>query len=146
MSSRAAVFGVLVGLTCAGDAAGQTGPTIEVDAEIVLAVDASRSMDKDEFAVQRAGYAAAFRHADLIRGDTRRPPPAGSRSAYFEWAGEARDGTHDPVAGHRKRRGRRRHRRGDRRRAGHLRGTSISRALAFATRWSRTTASRAPAA
>jgi Protein of unknown function (DUF1194) len=133
VSSRAAVFGVLVGLTCAGEAAGQTGPAIEVDAEIVLAVDASRSMDMHEFDVQRAGYVAALRHPDLIRAIT-----AGRLGrvalSYFEWAGEARDGTlipwrviesaEDAAA-----------------MAGEIaampvarfRGTSISRALQFAT-------------
>jgi Protein of unknown function (DUF1194) len=34
---------------------------IEVDLELVLAVDVSRSMDLDELDVQREGYVAAFR-------------------------------------------------------------------------------------
>jgi hypothetical protein len=78
----------------AGGAAAQTAPaptTTPVDAEIVLAVDASRSMDLDEFEVQRQGYAAALRHPDLVRAIT-----AGRLGkvaiAYFEWAAAAQDG------------------------------------------------------
>ncbi len=81
----------LLALAC-GPAAAQSDPAAEVDAEIVLAVDVSRSMDLDEFAVQRNGYIAALRHPDLMRAIT-----AGRLGrvavAYFEWSGEARDGT-----------------------------------------------------
>ena len=65
---------------------------VEVDVEIVLAVDASRSMDLTEFAVQRDGYLQALRHPDLVRAIT-----AGALGriaiAYFEWSGQAQDGT-----------------------------------------------------
>ena len=65
---------------------------VEVDAEIVLAVDASRSMDLTEFAVQRDGYLAALRHPDLVRAIT--AGPLGRIAiAYFEWSGQAQDGT-----------------------------------------------------
>ena len=37
-----------------------------VDLELVLAVDVSGSMDPDEQAVQRGGYAAALRDPDVI--------------------------------------------------------------------------------
>lgn len=105
----------------------------KVDAEIVLAVDSSRSMDLTEFAVQRDGYLQALRHPDLVRaiGAGRLGKVA---FAYFEWAGQAQDGNLVPwriVAGPEDaaafaeeiaalpiRRGR---------------GTSISRALAFAS-------------
>jgi hypothetical protein len=57
----------------------------------VLAVDASRSMDMDEFEVQRQGYAAALRHPELMQAIT-----AGRLGriaiAYFEWAAAAQDG------------------------------------------------------
>jgi hypothetical protein len=106
---------------------------IPVDAEIVLAVDASRSMDLTEFEVQRDGYLQALRHPDLIRAVT-----AGRLGrvaiAYFEWSGQAQDGTLVPwriiaspedaaamaaeIAGTDIRRGR---------------GTSIARAISFAT-------------
>ena len=38
-----------------------------VDVELVLAVDVSESMDRDEFAVQRAGYVRALRDPAFIR-------------------------------------------------------------------------------
>ena len=124
-------------LAGAGEAAAQgqddTGAGEPVDAEIVLAVDASRSMDLQEFATQRDGYLAALRHPDLIRTVT-----AGRLGkvafAYYEWSGEVRDGAlvpwrvvatpedaaamADEIAAMPVVRGR---------------GTSISRAIAFAT-------------
>ncbi len=91
MSSRFAIVSIL-GLLCGGAAQAQPDAGIEVDAEIVLAVDVSRSMDMREFAIQRDGYAAALRHPDLIRAVT-----AGQLGriafSYFEWSGEAQDGT-----------------------------------------------------
>ena len=106
---------------------------VEVDAEIVLAVDASRSMDLTEFAVQRDGYLAALRHHDLVRAIT--AGPLGRIAiAYFEWSGQAQDVTlvpwriidgpaaaaalADEIAAMR---------------VSRTRGTSISRALNFAT-------------
>lgn len=60
-----------------------------VDAELVLAVDASRSMDIEEFELQRAGYIAALRDPDFVRA-----VQAGSLGrvaiAYFEWASSPR--------------------------------------------------------
>ncbi len=44
----------------------QSAPHTEVDLELVLAVDISRSMDFDEQALQRAGYVEAFRHREVI--------------------------------------------------------------------------------
>ncbi len=38
----------------------------EVDLELVLAVDISRSMDYDEQIIQRQGYADAFRHPEVL--------------------------------------------------------------------------------
>ena len=58
----------------------------------MLAVDASRSMDLTEFAVQRDGYLQALRHPDLVRAIT--AGPLGRIAiAYFEWSGQAQDGT-----------------------------------------------------
>lgn len=58
----------------------------EVDVELLLAVDASGSMDMEEAHVQRAGYLEALRHRDFINavqgGLTGR-----IAVAYFEWAG-----------------------------------------------------------
>jgi hypothetical protein len=84
---------LVAALLASGPASAQDqGPEgIEVDAEIVLAVDASRSMDLAEFAVQRDGYTQALRHPDLIRAIS-----AGRRGrvaiSYFEWSGQAEDG------------------------------------------------------
>lgn len=90
MPSRTALVAIL-GLLAGGEAAAQADAGAEVDAEIVLAVDVSRSMDLNEIAVQRDGYTAALRHPDLIRAVT-----AGRLGrvaiAYFEWSGQAQDG------------------------------------------------------
>jgi hypothetical protein len=57
-----------------------------VDLELVLAVDVSGSMDAEERALQRNGYAAAFRHPEVIAaiasGPLRRIVVT-----YVEWAG-----------------------------------------------------------
>jgi hypothetical protein len=59
---------------------------IDVDLELVLAVDVSRSMDRDEQELQRQGYVSAFRHPEVIRAIT-----AGAYGqiavTYVEWAG-----------------------------------------------------------
>jgi hypothetical protein len=59
---------------------------LEVDLELILAVDVSRSMDGDEHRLQRDGYVAAFRHPDLLQAIK---SGAFGRIAvvYFEWAG-----------------------------------------------------------
>ena len=130
--TRRLAIAALLALPGAGPAAAQPAG-VPVDAEIVLAVDVSRSMDMTEFLVQRDGYAAAFRHPDLVRAVT--AGPTGKVAfAYFEWSAEAQDGTlipwtivdgpaaaaafADEIAASPV----------DRRR-----GTSISRALGFAT-------------
>jgi Protein of unknown function (DUF1194) len=63
---------------------------LEVDAEIVLAVDASGSVDDEERRIQREGHAEALRHPDLMRAIT-----AGVHGriavSYFEWAGQVRE-------------------------------------------------------
>ncbi len=64
----------------------QSASQTEVDLELVLAVDISRSMDFDEQALQRAGYVDAFRHPEVIAA-------IGSGMigriavTYLEWAG-----------------------------------------------------------
>ena len=55
-----------LGLVCL---AGPAAAAVDVDLELVLAVDVSRSMDYDEQKLQRDGYVAAFRHPEVIRGD-----------------------------------------------------------------------------
>jgi hypothetical protein len=60
-----------------------------VDLALVLAVDVSLSIDAEEFALQRAGYAAAFRNERVVAAIT-----GGSIGAiavtYLQWSG-ARD-------------------------------------------------------
>ncbi len=63
--------------------------TSEVDIELVLAVDVSRSMDFDELLLQRDGYAAAFRHPDVI-GAVERGLIGRIAVSYVEWAGAGR--------------------------------------------------------
>jgi hypothetical protein len=58
----------------------------EVDLELVLAVDVSRSMDFDELRLQRDGYIAAFRHPDVLQA-IRSGPLGRIALTYVEWAG-----------------------------------------------------------
>ena len=87
------MFCLLAGLLTAGlalpplfivEAAAQTS----VDLELVIAVDVSLSMDLDEQRLQRDGYVAAFRDAEIQKAIT---SGAHGRIAvtYMEWAGPA---------------------------------------------------------
>ena len=61
---------------------------IEVDAELVIAVDVSYSMDIDEQRLQRAGYVAAITSPEFL--DALKSGAHGSIAiAYMEWAGAA---------------------------------------------------------
>ncbi|MDX8481531.1 DUF1194 domain-containing protein [Mesorhizobium sp. VK24D] len=59
---------------------------VEVDLQLILAVDVSPSMSRVEQRVQRDGYVGAFRHADIARAIR-----SGERGRiavlYLEWAG-----------------------------------------------------------
>lgn len=59
---------------------------VSVDLELILAVDCSRSIDDDEFALQIEGYAYALRHPSILRAIE-----SGERRAiavtYVQWAG-----------------------------------------------------------
>jgi len=68
---------------------------IEVDLELVLAVDVSRSMDFDELDVQRDGYVAAFRHPDTLAA-IRSGPLGRIAVTYVEWAGPLSQATAVP--------------------------------------------------
>jgi hypothetical protein len=57
-----------------------------VDLELVLAVDVSRSVDSEEAALQREGYAEAFRHPAVIDA-IQSNPNRRIAVAYVEWAG-----------------------------------------------------------
>ncbi|WP_249694477.1 DUF1194 domain-containing protein [Stappia sp. WLB 29] len=61
-------------------------PEREVDVELVLAVDISQSMDREEQEVQRAGYVAALTSPQVI--DAIRYGPTGRIAVtYMEWGG-----------------------------------------------------------
>lgn len=64
-------------------------PPLEVDLKLVLAVDISPSMSLREQRVQREGYVAAFRQAQLIAAATS-GPHGRIAVAFVEWAGSAR--------------------------------------------------------
>ncbi len=59
---------------------------IPVDVELVLAVDASRSMEPFEQKIQREGYIAAFRRKDVIEA-IREGVNGRVAITYVEWAG-----------------------------------------------------------
>jgi len=68
-------------------AAGSSG---QVDAAIVLAADVSRSIDDEEFALQRRGYADAIQSQQVL--DAVSTGPHGAIAlAYVEWAGDGED-------------------------------------------------------
>lgn len=75
-----------VGLALASSTAAQADDPLPVDLELVLAVDASASIDTREAALQRAGYIAALKDprvlARIAKGSFGRVAVA-----YVEWAG-----------------------------------------------------------
>jgi uncharacterized protein DUF1194 len=89
------VAGMLAGGDVAGIAApgprGQTGPRLAaekeatVDVELVLAVDVSYSMDMDELAIQREGYAQAIVSKEFLQA-LKAGPNGKIAVTYFEWA------------------------------------------------------------
>src|SRR5262245_25648101 len=86
----ALLLGLLAPVAAAPVPSPDTG--LPVDLELVLAVDASRSIDADEAALQRAGYIAAITHPDFIQA-IKRGANGRIALAYFEWAGQAQPDT-----------------------------------------------------
>jgi hypothetical protein len=76
----------LLSLAAASARAQETGGGVPVDLELVIAVDVSRSMDDEEFRLQRDGYVEAIRHPDFVRAVM-----SGGYGrialAYVEWSG-----------------------------------------------------------
>ncbi len=66
----------------------QAGEAQRVDVELVLAVDISYSMDIDELAVQREGYAEAITSPDFLRA-LQSGPTGKVAVTFFEWASAA---------------------------------------------------------
>ena len=87
------VAGAIVG----GDVAGIAAPSPtsrladtkenvpSVNVELVIAVDVSYSMDLDELAVQREGYAQAFVSKDFLQA-LKAGPSSKVAVTYFEWS------------------------------------------------------------
>lgn len=65
----------------AGD---ESGP---VDVQLVLAIDSSTSVNMDEYYLQLEGYAAAFRHDDLLKA-IRSGEHKAIAVCLFEWSGD----------------------------------------------------------
>src|SRR4051794_23882499 len=87
---------VLVAGMMAGDVAGIAAPNpgyrsadketvASVDVELVLAVDVSYSMDLDELAIQREGYAQALISKEFLQA-LKSGPNGKVAVTYFEWA------------------------------------------------------------
>ncbi|MBR1090075.1 DUF1194 domain-containing protein [Bradyrhizobium manausense] len=61
------------------------GDAQSVDVELILAVDVSYSMDMDELAIQREGYAQAIQSKDFLQA-LKAGPNGRIAVTYFEWA------------------------------------------------------------
>lgn len=61
---------------------------IKVDLELILMADGSGSVDDEEFALQRSGYARALRDPRIIDA-IQSGPRGGIALAYVEWSGPA---------------------------------------------------------
>ncbi len=88
MTSRhfsSAVSVVALGLGLVASAPG-LARAVPVDVEIVLAVDASGSVDELEYALQRFGYANAFRNPRIIRA-IRNGAHGAIAVTFVEWTG-----------------------------------------------------------
>jgi Protein of unknown function (DUF1194) len=70
--------------------ASAASPPVAVDAAIVLAADVSRSIDDEEFALQRRGYGDAIQSQQLIDAISTGPHGAIALS-YVEWAGDGEE-------------------------------------------------------
>ena len=90
MRVLAAAAAVLAAATVGSDGAPRTGQPVDV--ALVLAADVSRSINDDEFTLQRRGYAAAIVDAKVL--DAIHSGPHGAVAiAFVEWAGEAEQKT-----------------------------------------------------
>jgi hypothetical protein len=82
---------VLLSVNFAGPVRTRAGNApVPVDAAIVLAVDVSRSIDDEEFALERRGYADAIQSPQLLNAVSTGPQGA-IALAYVEWAGEGEE-------------------------------------------------------
>src|SRR4051794_41647744 len=70
------------------DVPGKTADSLEVDVELVMAVDISYSMDMDELALQREGYAQAIASQEFLNA-LKLGTHAKIAATLVEWAGVA---------------------------------------------------------
>jgi len=94
MSARRACL-IAIAALLLGTVGAARGADIPVDLELVLAADVSRSIDDDEHALQREGYAVALTSPEVLRaiqGGVLRAIAV----TFVEWAGY---GEHDTVVG-----------------------------------------------
>ena len=86
MAARRASQWVFAVAALVAGAAASPAASLPVDIELVVAVDASRSVNDDEYALQVGGYAKAFAHPAVLRAIT-----GGRHRAiavtYVQWAG-----------------------------------------------------------
>lgn len=81
---RQALLGVLIAITLPGFAPSSRAET--VDLQLVLAADVSRSVDEDEFHLQRQGYAAAMTNPRVIQA-IQSGPFRSIAVTFVEWSG-----------------------------------------------------------
>jgi hypothetical protein len=85
---------MLAGVACLPLAGGAAADDMDVDLELVLAVDVSRSMDPAEQDLQKQGYLAALEHPEVLAA-IRAGFLGRIAVAYAEWAGP---GSHRVIA------------------------------------------------
>ena len=83
---RRLIIGILVTLACVAAAAHGLALPLTVDLELVLAVDVSRSIDDDEYNLQKTGYADAFTHPSVLSAIQANPHHR-IAVTFVEWAG-----------------------------------------------------------
>lgn len=85
MNVRFAIYLVTLLMLPAFSVAARSAEAVPVDLELVIAADASDSMDKEERWLQRAGFAAAFRDPEIVNAIL--SGPVGRIAVtYLEWA------------------------------------------------------------
>lgn len=79
------IAAILLAITCLGSQ-DSLAQDIAVDVELVLAIDGSRSIDEDEFALQLQGISAAFRDRGFLAA-LKSAAPQGIAVTLVQWAG-----------------------------------------------------------
>lgn len=84
---RRSLLALVLGILAMVPLAAAPARAEQVDLQLVLAADVSRSVDAEEFALQREGYATAFQDPRVLRAI--RSGPLGRIAVCFvEWSGE----------------------------------------------------------